>query len=105
MLNSESRFRHTTFAALAILAAITLAPRSMGAEGKASNRADQNASLAAWTQIAAVLQNPRCLNCHQLTSPLQGDTRRTHVPRVVRGTGQSWRRRDALRQLPQRYRK
>lgn len=42
-------------------------------------------SLAAWTQIAAVLQNPRCLNCHQLDSPLQGDSRRAHIPHVVRG--------------------
>jgi hypothetical protein len=33
-----------------------------------------------------VLQNPRCLNCHQLNSPLQGDSRRVHIPRVVRGT-------------------
>ncbi len=42
-------------------------------------------SLAAWRKIAAVLQHPRCLNCHQLNSPLQGDSRRLHVPLVVRG--------------------
>lgn len=42
-------------------------------------------SLAAWTQIDAVLTNPRCLNCHQLNSPLQGDARRPHIPHVVRG--------------------
>lgn len=42
-------------------------------------------SLDAWEDIAAVLQHPRCLNCHQLNAPLQGDVPRTHVPRVVRG--------------------
>lgn len=42
-------------------------------------------SLAAWAKISDVLTHPRCLNCHQLTTPLQGDTRRVHVPPVVRG--------------------
>ncbi len=42
-------------------------------------------SLAAWDKVATVLQHPRCLNCHQLTSPLQGDKRRPHIPQVVRG--------------------
>jgi hypothetical protein len=43
------------------------------------------ASLAAWDKIVAVLQHPRCLNCHQLDRPLQGDTRRVHIPTVTRG--------------------
>lgn len=42
-------------------------------------------TLAAWTQIEKVLQHPRCLNCHQDQSPLQGDARRPHIPHVVRG--------------------
>lgn len=42
-------------------------------------------SLAAWDKIATVVQNPRCLNCHQVNSPLQGDEQRLHVPLVVRG--------------------
>ncbi|MBI2253662.1 MAG: Isoquinoline 1-oxidoreductase subunit [Proteobacteria bacterium] len=42
-------------------------------------------SLKAWDKIATVLENPRCLNCHQVNSPLQGDERRLHVPLVVRG--------------------
>lgn len=41
--------------------------------------------LAAWDKIAAVLQHPRCLNCHQLETPLRGDSRSPHIPRVVRG--------------------
>lgn len=42
-------------------------------------------SLAAWSDISTVLEHPRCLNCHQVESPRQGDTRRLHVPLVVRG--------------------
>ena len=41
--------------------------------------------LAAWRKISDVLIHPRCLNCHQLTTPLQGDKRRVHAPPVVRG--------------------
>lgn len=40
--------------------------------------------LQAWEQIATVLQHPRCLNCHQVDAPLQGDGR-PHSPRVERG--------------------
>jgi len=39
-----------------------------------ARRASQAESLAAWQRIATVLQHPRCLNCHQLDSPLQGDS-------------------------------
>ncbi len=42
-------------------------------------------SLAAWDKIVTVLQHPRCLNCHQLETPLQGDSRRVHIPPVRRG--------------------
>jgi len=56
----------------------------MGARG-AEPTPSQVASLAAWQKIIAVLQHPRCLNCHQAEMPLQGDARRPHLPRVVRG--------------------
>jgi len=46
---------------------------------------DSDAGLEAWSEIAAVLQHPRCLNCHQAEAPLQGDEGRTHLPRVERG--------------------
>jgi hypothetical protein len=39
----------------------------------------------AWLQIQLVLKHPRCLNCHQANTPLQGDDRHTHIPLVVRG--------------------
>jgi len=41
--------------------------------------------LAAWGKIVGVLQNPRCMNCHQATSPLQGEAQKPHVPHVVGG--------------------
>jgi hypothetical protein len=68
---------------LALLALIVLAAAStLWAQQPAASRAQ---SLAAWDQVAAVLRHPRCLNCHQLVSPLQGDSRREHIPHVVRG--------------------
>lgn len=47
--------------------------------------ADDAAGLAAWGKIQSVLQHPRCMNCHQATSPLQGDEGKAHVPFVTRG--------------------
>ena len=68
------------------LSAIALYQSTGGAARTEMATADDQApSLAAWDQIATVLQHPRCLNCHQLNSPLQGDSRRVHIPRVVRG--------------------
>jgi len=46
----------------------------------------QAESLAAWTKIQSVLQHPRCLNCHQAQSPLQGESRRVQTPHVIRGS-------------------
>jgi hypothetical protein len=81
-----SRVSFITFAVTLILAATAVAMSSTGAaRAEPPSADDQAASLAAWDQIAAVLQHPRCLNCHQLNSPLQGDSRRVHIPRVVRG--------------------
>ena len=52
----------------------------------AQNTSNEAQSLAAWDKAVTVLQHPRCLNCHQLESPLQGDSRREHIPHVLRGT-------------------
>jgi hypothetical protein len=83
----ELPVRSMTFAVAFILAMIGIALSSTGAARTAVAPAgDQAASLAAWDEIASVLQNPRCLNCHQLDSPLQGDSRRVHIPHVVRGS-------------------
>lgn len=67
-----------------VLAIFILAIERPGpAEAQPDAHAD---SLAAWAKVATVLQHPRCLNCHQSESPLQGDSRRSHIPHVVRGT-------------------
>jgi len=37
-------------------------------------------------QIATVLRNPRCINCHTITDfPRQGDDRHPHIMNVKRG--------------------
>ena len=65
-----------SFATAALLSSVT------GAEPAAVGGRE---GLAAWRKISEVLTHPRCLNCHQLTTPLQGNSRRIHVPAVVRG--------------------
>ena len=83
---SEFPIRNMAFAVAFILAVIGIARSSTGAAPtEPASPDDQAASLAAWNEIATVLQHPRCLNCHQLDSPLQGDSRRVHIPHVVRG--------------------
>ena len=67
------------------LLSILVATCSVGLAHAQMPAAGQAEGLAAWEEIVTVLQHPRCLNCHQLNSPLQGDTRRMHIPRVVRG--------------------
>jgi hypothetical protein len=87
MRMSELSFRNATFAVAFIAAVIAITLSWEGtARTAAASADDQATSLAAWNEIATVLQNPRCLNCHQLDSPLQGDSRRVHIPHVVRGS-------------------
>jgi hypothetical protein len=57
--------------------------QAVGAGRSQAAGADPDEST--WNKIASVLQHPRCLNCHQLETPLQGDTRRIHIPPVRRG--------------------
>lgn len=70
---------------VALLAVTAGGPWTIGTGWSQTRATSEAESLAAWSKIATVLQHPRCLNCHQLQSPLQADTRRPHVPRVVRG--------------------
>ena len=57
----------------------------IGNEGRSETVDDAKAAaLVAWEQIASVLLHPRCLNCHQEKTPLQGDARRIHYPPVAR---------------------
>ncbi len=61
------------------------------AEAKIGTSAAQGAndkpqSAAIFTQMAPVLQSPRCMNCHTSTQfPRQGDDRHRHIMSVMRG--------------------
>lgn len=44
------------------------------------------AAATLFDPIASVLQHPRCMNCHTVTDfPRQGDERKRHAQRVIRG--------------------
>jgi hypothetical protein len=85
MLNGQPRLRKATIIVVGLLAALAIVPWTGGTGWSQMPATSQAESLAAWEKIAAVLQHPRCLNCHQPDSPLQGDMRRPHIPHVVRG--------------------
>jgi hypothetical protein len=56
-------------------------PESFNAIGDTAVR-----SAALFTEVAKVLQHPRCMNCHPAGDrPRQGDVRRLHQPPVTRG--------------------
>jgi hypothetical protein len=82
---ARKSFPKTAFSLLGLATAIALASSLTGTAWSQTEAANSADSLAAWAKIATVLQHPRCLNCHQLNSPLQGDERRPHIPQVVRG--------------------
>ncbi len=68
----------SSFAALAIAAAFSLA--------LAPSRAPESEGLAAFETVRAVLQHPRCQNCHiPGDAPLQFDDGRIHAQEVLRG--------------------
>jgi hypothetical protein len=66
--------KRVVYFALTLSIALIGAPHALAEDG-----------VAAWGKIVTVLQHPRCLNCHQATSPLQGDAGKPHVPFVTRG--------------------
>lgn len=79
----STRSRRRTAGLLCLLGTVCVAWTEAAEPTRTVPTRDQ--SLAVWPRIAAVLQHPRCLNCHQQDSPLQGDAARSHVPLVVRG--------------------
>jgi hypothetical protein len=48
--------------------------------------AAQTTHSGSFDPIASVVMHPRCMNCHQVESPLQTDARTLHQPLVVRGS-------------------
>jgi hypothetical protein len=71
-------------AAIALGTGLLFAPQQP-AQTQAPAPTGREQGSAAFRRIAEVLQHPRCLNCHQPQSPLQGDAGKAHVPRVVGG--------------------
>jgi hypothetical protein len=77
--NSESR-------RAALLASIGIAPLVCAGTVSAQGTPSQSEGVAAWREVEAVITHPRCINCHTMTNyPRQGDERRRHDFRVVRG--------------------
>jgi hypothetical protein len=71
----------TTFALLALLFAQCSSPSADESVG-----ADTGHAAAAWSTVYAVLQHPRCMNCHPAGDvPLQGDDSLPHAQNVQRG--------------------
>lgn len=55
-------------------------------EGTRKSRDADPVALAAFGRVAAVLESPRCMNCHPRGDrPMQGDDRHVHLMNVQRG--------------------
>jgi hypothetical protein len=65
----------------------TLNPRDLRPVASFSGIADQGErSRALFDEVAKVVTNPRCMNCHPAgDQPLQGDDRHEHMPPISRG--------------------
>jgi hypothetical protein len=85
MKNERTGARTATVIIVGLLSATAVMLWPSGSSQSQTQATGHAESLAAWEKIVAVLQHPRCLNCHQPDSPLQGDMRRPHIPHVVRG--------------------
>jgi len=55
-----------------------------GSDRASAQTAAPQADAAIFEKMAAVLRHPRCLNCHQVEVPLQGDRGWQHIPKVAR---------------------
>lgn len=82
----RSSSRTIGLASAACCAFALLAQCSSPSEPGASARAEVQDGSRAWDTVYAVLQHPRCLNCHPAGDvPLQGDDSRAHAQNVQRG--------------------
>ena len=53
---------------------------------KSPDSPERDRSIAAFREVATVLQNPRCMNCHVTGDrPRQGNDRHLHLQNVMRG--------------------
>lgn len=76
----------TLFIAAAAGLAVSLAAAGFVTRPSQGQTAPEAASQAHFQRAAAVLQHPRCMNCHTSTDfPRQGDGGRRHIMQVKRG--------------------
>ncbi len=77
------------FRSLSILVLVAFVGLSFGAllsRGSLTHSQAEREETAVFDKIAAVLQSPRCMNCHPAAdAPLNGDDSHPHIMRVVRG--------------------
>jgi len=84
----QTRFRRSLARGAACLLPVLLAASLLLAAGLEDRSPSESraAGLEAFTGIARVLRNPRCLNCHPTdNSPRQGEDRHPHANLVRRG--------------------
>jgi hypothetical protein len=69
-----------------VLAVVACAGQSQPPASPVRQSPDPAAGVAAFATVRAVLQHPRCQNCHPAgDAPLQGDDGRVHAMNVLRG--------------------
>lgn len=82
-MNRMAVIAATVFVALLMCAAQTTKPKETVAN---SGSTEAERSVAAFSEVASVLQSARCMNCHVLGDrPRQGDDRHIHAQNVMRG--------------------
>ena len=80
--------RLALFATCALSAILIAAapPLRFGAREGSSAALEPERSIAAFQEVATVLQSPRCMNCHVIGDrPRQADDRHLHAQNVMRG--------------------
>ncbi len=77
--------RASAMAIIALAAACSSTPRAAG-PGPSSGPPSASEGVVAFATVQAVLQHPRCQNCHPAgDAPLQGDDGHVHLQYVKRG--------------------
>jgi hypothetical protein len=79
-----NRFALTATLLLAVL--LMAASQESTPGGQSPDSSQQARSIAAFKEMATVLESPRCMNCHVVGDrPRQGDDRHLHLQNVMRG--------------------
>ena len=74
------------FAALSLAACSTAGSQAAAAAAPVTSAAPLLDPIASFETVRAVLQSPRCVNCHPSgDAPMQGDDSKVHLQKVVRG--------------------